>query len=303
MAIPVYSEIMMPLLRHISDGKAYRFSEVVEALSDKLKLSEDDRRAKNASGNQRTFDNRVGWSRTYLKKAGLIEYVGKGEFCITQRGRDVLAENPSCLNSAYLKRFPEFQEFVSNKTDASKTEEIATESDTIDPREALELNYQKITQALAEQLLETVKQAPPRFFEQLVVDLLVAMGYGGSRQDTLASVTPYSKDGGIDGIIREDRLGLEAIYIQAKRWDAAVGRPVVQAFAGSMEGKGKKGVLITTSSFSKEAHEYVEHITEKKIILIDGRQMVEYMIDYNVGVSEKDRYLIKDLDLDYFALV
>ncbi len=235
----------------------------------------------------------------YTLQAGLLENTGRGKFRITERGFKVLESNPDHINQSFLLQFPEFLEFK-NRTNKSEipVEEIEPQT-TQTPEEILDTSYQSLRDKLAQEILERIMSCSPRFFERLVVDLLVRMGYGGSRKDAGRAIG-QSGDGGVDGIINEDRLGLDVVYIQAKRWEGTVGRPVVQAFAGSLEGfRAKKGVLITTSTFSKDAMDYVGRI-EKKIVLIDGEQLAQFMIDYGVGVAEMVTYTVKRIDLDYF---
>jgi restriction system protein len=298
MAIPDFQSIFLPLLKQISDGGEHRLRELVEVLADTFRLSPDERKQLLPSGTQRIFANRVGWARTYLKKPGLLESPARGMVRISQRGLEVLKGNPEKLDVRFLRQFPEFMEWHESPKEKTSTvhEEI---SDTGTPEEILEAAYQELRRTLAQDLLDRVKQATPRFFEKLVVELLVAMGYGGSLKDAGEAVG-QSGDGGIDGIIKEDKLGLDAIYIQAKRWESSVGRPVVQAFAGSLEGqRARKGVLITTSRFSSDATDYVSRI-EKKIVLIDGEQLSQLMIDHGIGVTESVTYKVRKLDLDYF---
>lgn len=237
-----------------------------------------------------------------MTKAGLVVSPGRALAQITDRGRAALVSHPGHIDNAYLRQFPEFVEWITQSSKRSESASAAVhneESDLETPLEALERIYQKLNGELAEELLDRVKQGTPAFFEKVVVDLLLAMGYGGSHEDAGRTVGK-SGDGGIDGLINEDRLGLDVIYLQAKRWESSVGRPVVQAFAGSLEGvRAKKGVLITTSSFTNDAREYVKHI-EKRIILMDGVQLADYMIRYNVGVAAEARYEVKRMDGDYF---
>lgn len=300
MAVPDYQSIMLPLLRISADGKEHRLSEVIETLAGQFNLTDQERKELLPSGRQAKFDNRVGWARTYMKKAGLLESTGRGKLRITQRGIDVLKSNPENINSNYLKRFPEFLEFQNlSRPDKKPDEENGNEPDQT-PEETLESSYQALRAELAQELLVKIKKCSPKFFEKLVVDLLVAMGYGGSRNDAGQAVG-QSGDGGIDGIIKEDKLGLDAVYIQAKRWEGTVGRPVIQAFAGSLEGhRARKGVVITTSQFSQDAREYIKMI-EKKIVLIDGKQLMQLLIDYEIGVAEVTSYTVKKIDLDYFG--
>lgn len=299
MTVPDYQTLMLPVLQVAGDGNEHTITDVVQILADSFHLTAEDRSELLPSGRQFRFDNRVHWARSYLKQAGLLQSTGRGKFRITERGIRVLESNPSFINQNFLQQFPEFLEFKNrtNKTEIS-VEEIEPET-TQTPEEILEASYQSLRNKLAQEILERIMSCSPRFFERLVVDLLVRMGYGGSRKDAGRAIG-QSGDGGVDGIINEDRLGLDVVYIQAKRWEGTVGRPVVQAFAGSLEGfRAKKGVMITTSSFSRDAIDYVERI-EKKIVLIDGDQLAQYMIDYGVGVAETVTYTVKRVDLDYF---
>ncbi len=297
--IPDYQNLMLPLLKISSDGQQHSLTEVIEILANELRLNNDEKKELLPSGKQAKFHNRVGWARTYLKKAGLLESTGRGEFCITGRGLEVLATKPEKIDKKFLERFPEFLEFKNLSALSSQAEITDNTMLTQTPEEVLELGYQSIRNQLAQEVLNIVKKCSPRFFESVVIDLLIGMGYGGSRKDAGQAVG-QSGDGGIDGIIKEDRLGLDIIYIQAKRWESTVGRPIVQAFAGSLEGKrAKRGVLITTSKFSKDAYEYIRLI-EKKIVLIDGEELAQLMIEYNIGVDESQRYIIKKIDYDYF---
>ncbi len=299
MPIPDYQSLMLPLLRIIGDGKEHSLRELIEKLAEQFRLSEDERKELLSSGVQAKFDNRVGWARTYLKKAGLLESTARARFCITDRGREVLKKSPAEINVKFLKQFPEFLEFQ-NVSRPSREKDANDEEPEHTPEETLESSYQSLRRELAQQILEQVKRSSPEFFERMVVDLLVAMGYGGSRSDAGRAIG-QSGDGGIDGIINEDRLGLDVVYVQAKRWETTVGRPIVQTFAGSLEGqRANKGVLITTSQFSKEAQDYVSKIG-KKIVLIDGEQLAQLMIDYDIGVTEVSRYVVKRVDLDYFG--
>lgn len=302
MPIPDYQSIMLPLLKLAATNPAGELSlqETINTLGEKLGLTEEERRHLLPSGRQYTFVNRVGWAATYMRKAGLLETTRRGFFKISQRGLDVVAKNPPTINVKFLEQFSEFVEFKSirNERNDGASDEVA---ETRTPEESLESEYQKIRNNLASQLLERIKQASPAFFEKLVVELLVKMGYGGSRSDAGKAVGK-SGDGGIDGIIKEDRLGLDVIYIQAKRWDGnTVGRRDVQQFAGALQGqRASKGIFLTTSKFTNEAHEYVSKIGSK-IVLIDGEQLAQLMIDHNVGVSLSTTYEIKRIDSDYFT--
>lgn len=306
MPVPDFQSLMLPLLLLTGDGQEHTMSETIDVMAREFQLTPEERNELLPSGRQRRLHNRVGWAKTYLKKAGLLEDKGRGRFRITGRGREVLKSRPAAINMKFLEQFPEYNDFVTLSSDEEETRSekpakpAAVEESGETPEEVLESSYQELRRKLAEELLERIKACSPQFFEKLVVDLLVAMGYGGSRKDAGQAVG-QSGDEGIDGIIKEDRLGLDVVYIQAKKWKDTVGRPTVQAFAGSLEGqRARKGVLITTSQFSKEAREYVRQI-EKKIVLIDGADLSRFMIDFGVGVTEVASYTVKRLDLDYFG--
>ncbi len=286
---------MLPLLKLAKDGEDHLMREAFEQLAKIFELDEDDRKELLPSGTQTVWENRVGWARTYLKKAGLVEYKKRGSFTITKIGKDVLTQNPSDIDNKFLMQFPDFVKFK------TRTKESDTEDpDEKTPEEILEYSYQNLRDTIAQDLLSNVKSCSPEFFERLVVDLLLNMGYGGSRRDAGEAIG-RSGDGGIDGIIKEDKLGLDAIYIQAKRWENTVSRPEIQKFAGALIGQqAKKGVFITTSSFSQGAKEYANRI-ESKVVLIDGERLAQLMIDYNIGVSKIKSYEIKKIDTDYFT--
>ncbi len=302
MAVPDFQTLMLPLLTALKDGTARTLSEVAEQLAVEFKLTEDDRATRLPSGGQLLFENRVGWSRTYLRKAGLIDAPARGQVIITTEGTAVLASKPSKVDVKMLKKYPAFVEFHGKGSKGAGGESgptVESEAASRTPLEQLEASHLVLRAELADELLQKVAKCSPKFFEDLVIDLLVAMGYGGSRADAGQSIG-RSGDEGIDGIIKEDKLGLDVVYVQAKRWQGAVGRPVVQAFAGSLEGhRARKGVMITTSSFTQEAREYVTKI-EKKIALIDGATLGKLMMDHDVGVSVRGTYLVKKLDLEYF---
>jgi len=282
--IPDYQSIMLPLLKLTADGDTYRLREAVDLLAEQYQLSEEERRKMLPSGYAPLFANRVGWASTYLKKAGLLVSEKRGYFQITERGKEVLQRQPERIDVRFLDQFPEFIAFrkgSKSKDTADPTDEVETEQT---PEEMLEYAHQKLQEELAQELLQAVLDSSPQFFEQLVVDLLLAMGYGGSRADAGRAIG-RSNDGGVDGIIKEDRLGLDIIYIQAKRWENTVPVREVRDFAGALLGKkARKGVFITTSSFPKSAYEYIQSI-EPKIILIDGEQLGQFMIEHNVGVG------------------
>ncbi|MCL4551964.1 MAG: restriction endonuclease [Candidatus Marsarchaeota archaeon] len=299
MPLPGYQDLMLPLLKIASDEQEHNLGEAIEALAVQFSLSDNDRKERLPSGVQPVFDNRVGWARTYLKKAGLLESTARGKFRITRRGLEVIESRPQRIDAKFLRQFPEFVEF--QRSSRQKDPEQGKAADIAEtPEETLALSYQNLRGTLAADVLERVKNCTPAFFERLVVELLVAMGYGGSLQDAGKAIG-RSGDGGIDGIIKEDKLGLDAVFLQAKRWEGSVGRPVVQGFAGSLEGhRARKGVLITTSQFSQDARDYIGRI-EKRIVLIDGEMLAELMIDHNVGVSTVASYQVKKVDLDYFS--
>ena len=300
MSIPDYQVVMLPLLNLISDQKEHSLRQTIDKLADQFGLTDSERRELLPSGRSPTFVNRVSWARTYLGQAGLLESSRRGIFRITTSGMEVATNPPPQIDAAFLQQFPGYLQFkVRRRTAKGGTKvPIATAPET--PEEALEEAYQNVREGLSDDLLTAVKTVSPQFFEQLVVDLLVSMGYGGTRQDAGKAVGG-SGDGGIDGVINEDLLGLDSVYIQAKRWEAPVGRPEVQKFAGALQGhRSRKGVLITTSSFTTGALEYASQI-ENRIVLIDGAALTELMIDHNVGVSQVASYDMKKIDFDYFG--
>jgi restriction system protein len=299
MAVPEYQKFFLPVLRIAGDKKDHSYGEMYSLVAKEFNLTEEDRAELLPSGTARKFENRVAWTITYLSKARLLDRVARGVFRISERGRQVLQKNPTELNNKFLRQFPEFIEFTRGTRVQTKKEDDLEEDNAGTPFETLEVAYQSLRKTLAQDLLDRIKTCSPKFFETLVVDLLVAIGYGGSRKDAGQAVG-RSGDDGIDGIIKEDKLGLDVVYIQAKRWEATVGRPAVQEFAGSLEGhRARKGVLITTSRFSQDAKEYVGRI-EKKIVLIDGEQLTQLMIDHRIGVTEVSSYVVSRVDSDYF---
>jgi restriction system protein len=298
MPIPHLQSLFNPVLRIAVDGNEHMMAELREQIADELRLTPEELAQKLPSGTQAVFANRMAWCTVYLTKAGVLERVRPGAFKITNRGRELLALNLPKITIQTLHMYPEFVAFQRG----SKNPVVIIEPEpdrTQTPEEQLANAYKLLRDSLAADLLETPKKSSPAFFEELVVDLLVAMGYGGSVEDAGRAVG-RSGDGGIDGIIKEDKLGLDVVYVQAKRWSGNVGRPVVQAFAGSLEGfRARKGVLITTSCYSQDALEYVQRI-EKRIVLIDGKQLADLMIDHDIGVNVTHTYKIKRLDSDYF---
>ncbi|MDR4508521.1 MAG: restriction endonuclease [Candidatus Brocadiaceae bacterium] len=298
MAIPDYQKIMLPLLKFSSDQQEHSLREAIDNLADYFDLSDEERRELLSSGQQTIFANRVGWARTYLKKATLFESTRRGYFRITERGINVLKENPQEINAKFLYQFDEFKKFLTIKRKTPEQDKEIEEEKT--PEETLESAYQNLRDNLANDLIQQIKLSPPSLFEKIVVELLVRMGYGGSLKDAGKAIG-RSGDEGIDGIIKEDRLGLDIIYIQAKRWENTVSRPEIQKFAGALQGqRARKGIFITTSSFSREAQDYVSRI-DSKIVLIDGEQLAQFMIDHNIGVTSISAYEIKKIDSDYFT--
>lgn len=304
MPIPDFQTIMLPLLQQFIDGKEHSTNEVLERLASHYSLTEQEQNELLSSGKQTIFYNRVGWARTYLAKSKLLEMTRRSFYKITSRGRDVLKSNPARIDMKYLEQFPEYIDFRDREGTRRKSSESDIETVTKEihktPEEILEYAYQEIRENLAQDLLSLVKNSPPSFFENLVVELLVNMGYGGSRRDAARAVG-QTGDEGIDGIIDEDKLGLDAIYIQAKRWESSVGRPEIQKFVGALMGKrARKGIFITTSYFSQEALDYVSGI-DYRIVLINGKRLTDLMIDYNIGVTGSITYQLKRIDSDYFS--
>lgn len=295
MPVPDFQAVMRPWLELASDGEDHVLQEVIVALGDRFELSPDERAEMLPSGFQAKFTNRVAWAATHLNKAGALKRVGRGRYRITERGKALLASNEP-ITIAQLSAYPEYQEF---KTRGKVVGTPVSVFEDVTPAEAIDAAIQSIRSAVSTELLDRIKAAPPDFFERLVVDLLLAMGYGGSRRDAGQAVGK-SGDGGIDGVIKEDRLGLDAVYIQAKRWEGPVGRPVVQQFSGSLDlHKATKGVLITTSSFTADARDYVKSIG-KRIILIDGFQLAELLMDNEVGVVTEATYRLVRVDPGFF---
>ena len=294
---------MLPVLEVASDGQEYQQKQFVIALVDRFGMTDDEKTRLLPSGTFPVFGSRIGWAKTYLKQAGLLTSPRRGVVRITQAGLELLAKSPSRIDNGVLQAYPEFNAFRerSRQTSNELSDPISSTDGQTEqtPEDAMASAYRRLRTELEIELLEQIRKSSPAFFEQLVVDLIVAMGYGGSRQDAGRAIG-RSGDGGIDGIIKEDKLGLDAIFLQAKRWEATVGRPEIQKFAGALQGqRATKGIFITTSSYSRDALDYVSHISSK-IILIDGIMLVRYMVDHNVGVSVTGKYEIKSIDSDYF---
>ncbi len=308
MAIPDYQTLMLPLLRAAGEGER-KIADVADQVADQIGLTSEERVAMLPSGRQRLLHNRLHWSKFYLTKAGLIRSPSRGQFVATEEGRKLLATNPERINVPLLMRLPLFKDwYVNQGATAPEANEAIFDPKTVKaadvtPEEQIESAYQAVQSALRTDLLERIGQNSPSFFEQLIVDVLIAMDYGGSRKSAAAQLTGQTGDGGIDGIINEDRLGLDRIYVQAKRYakDHAVGRPEVQAFVGSLVGRGAtKGVFVTTSTFSQQARDYVIHLTQR-VILVDGESLADLMIEHGVGVRKTRAIEFKRLDEDFFS--
>lgn len=294
--------MMLPVLEITADSQEHRLRDLVELVADRFDLSDDERSETVPSGQQTLIHNRVTWARTYLVKAGLLDSTRRGYVRITDKGRSLLANNPEAITVAFLKEhYPSIQEFIAGSDNATgETKPTPPPDPDITPEEALERAYQDLRMELANEVLAQVKQLTPSMFERLVVELLVRMGYGGSLKDAGRAVG-RSGDNGIDGIIKEDRLGLDTIYIQAKRYtDQSIGRPDIQGFVGALQGfRARKGVFITTSRFADTARQYASNI-DTKVVLIDGEELAEYMIDFDLGVTKMNTFEVKRLDSDYF---
>jgi restriction system protein len=301
MAVPDFFSFLLPLLRMAGDGKEHSLVEARAHLASDLNLTKNEQEELLPSGRQSRFANRVAWAKVYLGQAGLLVSPRRGYFLISDRGREAMRAPPARIDLKFLAQFPEFLDSRSRKSkDNESGPPAAPETPSGEtPEEALEAAHDSITASLAVEVLDRVKAASPEFFERLVVELLLKMGYGGSRADAGQAVGKAG-DEGIDGVISEDRLGLDIVYLQAKRWEGSVGRPEIQKFVGALHGRrARKGVFITTGTFSSEAIAYVEHI-DPRVVLIDGRRLSELMIDFEVGVATARTYHVKRVDSDYF---
>ncbi|MCG7857235.1 restriction endonuclease [Flavihumibacter sediminis] len=293
---------MLPFLKSVASGEEYSTSSIYDLLSKHFQLSEEELNQYLPSGNQKVFYNRVFWAKAHLKMAGLIENTKRGYFKITKDGKAAIDQNPNLINLKYLRQFPTYLENIGKGKEQATIQngnDIAIENEVETPEERLENSYLIINNSLSVEILNKVKSGTPAFFEQLVVELLVKMGYGGTISEAGKNIGKIG-DEGIDGIIKEDRLGLDMIFIQAKKWEGTVGRPEIQKFLGALVAQGaKKGVFITTGKFSKEAREFNPKV-DARLVLIDGEQLTKYMIDFNLGVNIHQTYEIKRLDNDYF---
>lgn len=301
-AIPDFQSIMRPLLESLADGTPKDTKHSLNEMLTHFGLGEDALKVMLPSG-QPKMTNRVAWAKSHMKAAGLLESPKRGVYKITPVGVALLKRHHGPINLAVLNQFPGHQVFTQPRSEQAEKVQVVqaeTSEGEMTPEEHIEFGHDQLRRQLAVELLDKVKTASPQFFEQLVVELLVAMGYGGSRADAGQAVG-RGGDGGIDGIIKEDKLGLDAIYIQAKRWEGSVGRPEIQKFAGALQGvRARKGIFITTSYYTPDAQAYVRNI-DSKIVLIDGKQLAELMIDHNIGVSRIQTYELKRLDSDYFV--
>lgn len=300
MAIPDFQSVMRPVLATVADGKPLALSALREQVTDSFQLSEAERLERLPSGKQTVINNRVGWARTYLNKAGLPSIPAKGMVQITERGLEALTSGPERITVSWLKRYPEFADFhTARPADSTVIVEQVDLVDEATPDEQLASAHQALMQSLADELLAQVRASTPVFFEQLVVDLMIAMGYGGSRKEA-GRATQATSDDGIDGIIKEDKLGLDVIYLQAKRWANTVHRPEIDKFIGALtRQRARKGVFITTSDFSAGAREAALGL-DIKVVLIDGIELARLMVENNLGCSVKQVYEVKQLDTDYF---
>ncbi|SNS72289.1 restriction endonuclease [Pseudomonas segetis] len=301
MAIPDFQTVMRPVLATVQSGAPLPLNELRERVADQFQLTDEERKERLPSGHQTVMSNRVGWARTYLNKAGLLTIPSKGMVQITARGQEALANGPERITVSWLKQFPEFADFHTARpqtVDVPAMVELDSAETT--PDEQLAEAHQALVQSLADELLAQVRAATPSFFEQLVVDLMLAMGYGGSRKEA-GKATQATNDDGIDGIIKEDKLGLDVIYLQAKRWTNTVHRPEIDKFIGALtRQRARKGVFITTSDFSQGARDAALGL-DIKVVLIDGVELARLMVENNLGVSVKQVYQVKQIDSDYFA--
>ncbi|QDU54948.1 restriction endonuclease [Aeoliella mucimassa] len=287
---------MLPMLHGLADGEVHQLRDFYDRLADQFNLTDEERSEVLPSGQQRVVVNRIAWARTYLKKAGLLESVKRGHIRITDAGSRLLATNPESIDQKLLEQYESFREFAHAKPNDSISQE---DGELGTPEEIIEAAYKKHRHEIQGELLDTLKNTDPFFFEKVVITLLREMGYGGATGRGLT--TPRSSDGGIDGIIYEDKLGLDKVVVQAKRWEGTVGRQVIQAFVGSMDyHRSRKGVVLTTGCYSKEAIEYIDRIEGKTVVLVDGNQLTALMIDHGVGVTRSKRYELSDISQDFF---
>lgn len=309
MPIPTHEEAMLPVLRLLGDGEVRHRRSVADIMADHFSLTPEERARMLPSGKAPVIRSRTGWALSYMKQAGLVTTTRRGWYQITPLGSAVLSQNPKEIDNDFLMRFEGFQDFRARSksdqetaaTEPSIDKKESTDPETVvePPDEALDRAYTRLRAAVESELVDTLVTVSPTFFEELVIDLLVRMGYGGNRAEAARAIG-RTGDGGIDGVIDEDRLGLDSIYVQAKRWQGSVGRPDIQKFAGALQGqRATKGIFITTSTFSREAEDYAQRIGTR-IVLIDGRRLASLMFEHDVGVASRRTYVVKDVDGDYF---
>ena len=298
--VPPYHTLMLPLLKVMSGGNELTTKQMSGEVVQNLGLSIEALSERLPSGTQSAFDNRMGWARTYLFKAGLIERPRRATYAITETGRKLLANPPSEIDVDFLRSYEQFNQFISSsRSDKESLASTDVIDDELTPEEQIEKGVRQIQRELHVEVLDRVKQLPPEGFEQLVLRLLVGMGYGGSMADVQG--VARGADGGVDGVVNQDQLGLDRIYIQAKRWEGSVGRPVIQGFVGALAGVGaSKGVIMTTSTFAQSAQDYVRTLTDRRIVLVDGQRMSELMLKHGIGVSTKQTFVIQRMDEDFF---
>ena len=298
--IPQYHTLMLPLLKVMGTGAEMTTHQMRDAVAAHLALSSEALSQRLPSGTQTAFDNRMGWARTYLFKAGLIERPRRATYVISQSGKELLLNPPAAIDADFLRSYEQFNEFLgSGRT--GKDDLITTNDaeDDLTPEEQIERGVKRIQRELQDEVLDRVKQLPPEGFEQLVLRLLVGMGYGGSMADVQG--VARGADGGVDGVVNQDHLGLDRIYIQAKRWEGSVGRPIIQGFVGALAGVGaSKGVIMTTSTFAQPAQDYVRTLTDRRIVLVDGKRMSGLLLKHGIGVSTKQEFVIQRVDEDFF---
>jgi len=301
MPIPDFQSLMRPLLEAHDDGKEHLNRDLVAQLGEQFGLTDDERREMLPSGGARLFDNRIGWAKSHITQGGLLTAPRRAISVITERGREALLHHPERIDLRVLNGFEDYREFRNRRKPVGELDAGDVEvQDSQTPEELLENAYLQVRRQIESELLAQIMSSPPEFLERVVVDLVVRMGYGGSRKDA-GEALGRSGDEGIDGIIKEDPLGLDIIYLQAKRWEGTVGRPEIQKFAGALQGqRARKGIFITTSTFSADAQEYTSRI-DTKIILIDGPRLSKLMFDHGVGVATASNYEVKRIDSDYFT--
>ncbi len=302
MAVPGFQEMTLPILRACADGNEWSLAAARAEVSQHFGLSEEDLRELLPSGTQPRFNNRMAWAKVYLERAGLLTKTRRGHFKISPAGEKVLQDPPQVIDIPFLSQFDGFEDFRSKTNEKPEPAEVRpvalTEDET--PEEQLQAAHKRLCDDLATELLAQIAEMSFEFFEKLVLDLMLAMGYGGSRDDS-GALTNAGADEGIDGIINEDQLGLDTIYLQAKRWQNPVGRPEIHKFVGALHGRrARKGVFLTTSTFTRDAIEYAKTI-DTKVVLIDGRRLADLMIQHNVGCTPSQAFVIKKLDSDYFS--